>query len=235
MDYSIQPIGISGVYINGDFHETSSSGTYAHYIDYVNGKIVFANPVDTSDEVRMEYSYKYVNFETSQSDWFKQVMFDSFKPDDSFLISASGAWSILSETRTQLPTVVVQVTPRKTFQGMQIGGGQRIRQEVVFNIYCENTWDRNTLLDIITYQNQKTIFSFDKNLIAEQNKMTFNDNGSLSDNAMNYPEMVAPTGDGGFFWKRISFDNMTGQDISSNPPLFRATVKTTCEIEFPEL
>jgi hypothetical protein len=53
--------GISGVYVNNTFYPSSTSGTYAHKVDYFNGRIVFDNPIPVNSVVKAEYSYKYIN------------------------------------------------------------------------------------------------------------------------------------------------------------------------------
>jgi hypothetical protein len=231
IEYKQQPIRISGVYVNNAFYPTSTTGVYSHYFDYEQGRLVFNNPVSTNSVVKMEYTARYFNFTTADAPWFRQVMFNSFRVDDNqFLQFGSGVWSVLGQNRVQLPAVVVECVPKRTFEGYQIGGGQIIKQDILYHIFTENPWDRKTVLDIISYQNMKTIHSFDNNLLAEQNKFPFDDNGALVSGALTYPEMV-----GTYYWKTIFFNGMSSQESISAPPLYQAVVRSTCEIVFPEL
>lgn len=234
--YGLQPIAISGVYVDDIFRPTSSSGAYAHYIDYERGRVVFNSPLPATTEVRMEYSYRYFHWTSADSPWFRKLMFDSFRVDDSqFLQYGSGAWSIFAQNRVQLPAVVVEVIPRRLFEGYQIGGGQTVLQDVLFHIFTENPWDRKTILDVITYQNNATINSFDKNLIAAQSRFPFNENGSLASGAMTYPQLIAPVANGGFFWKKLTFKKMISQESITMPPLHQAVVRGTFEVVLPEI
>ena len=234
VEYSLQPIGISGVYVNNTFYSSSTSGTYSHYIDYITGKVVFNNPIDYTADVRLEYSYRYFNFTTADVPWFRQVMFDSFRVDDNnFFQFGSGVWSTLSQNRVQLPSVVVEATPRSTSEGYQLGGGRKVKQDILFHVFTENPWDRKTVLDVLRYQEEKTIKTFDKNLIAAQDGFPFTETGALSDSPLTYPQLIAPTGDGGFYWKNITVDKVTSQETISLPPLYQAVVRGTFEVILP--
>lgn len=236
VEYGFQPIGISGVYVNGNFYSSSTTGVYSHYVDYLRGRVVFNTALPATSNVQLEYSYRYFHITTADVPWFRQVMFQSFRVDDSqFLQYGSGIWSTLSEHRVELPAVVVESVPRRTFEGAQLGGGQIIKQDVLFHIFTENPWDRKTILDIISYQKEKTIKAFNKNLIAAQDRFVFTETGALSPTAATYPQLIAPTGDGGFYWRNVLFKNVTAQETISLPPLYQAVVRGTFEINMPEL
>lgn len=236
VEYSFQPISISGVYVNNVFYPSSTTGAYSHYVDYNRGRVIFNTAISPSSTVKLEYSYRYFHFTNADVNWFRQVMFESFRIDNNqFFQYGSGVWNVLGENRVQLPAVVVEAVPRRSFQGYQLGGGQEVKQDILFHIFTENPWDRKTILDIISYQNEKTIKGFDKNLVAANNKFVFNDNGSLASGALTYPQIVAPTGEGGCFWKNITFAGVTTQETISMPPLYQAVVRGTFEVILPEI
>jgi len=237
LEYSVQPISISGVYVDDVFYSSSVTGTYSHYIDYSLGRVVFNDPVSITDSVvKMEYSTKYCKFYTSDVHWFRQLTFGSLDTDDvHFLQYGSGAWNVLSQNRVQLPCVIIEATPVRDFRGYQLDGGQIMRQEARFHILTENTWDRKAIFDAISLQNEKTIYSFDKNLIRDNNDFQLTQNGSLSSGAKTYPQLIMATGDGGYFWKNIIFKNMSGRSLPNTPPLFRSVVRTNCELIMTEI
>jgi len=236
MDYAYSPIQISGVYVNNTFYPITGTGTYEHKISYPLGRVIFTSAIPATSTVYMEYSFKYANFYTSDVPWFKEVMFNSYRVDDpNFLQYGSGVWSTLGQNRVQLPAVIVETVPRRDFIPLQIGGGQWLRQDVLFHILAENTWDRDKLIDIITYQNDRTILSFDKNLVATADKFPLDYEGSLRSGAMIYPDLIKSSGEGGFFWKKIFIKDMRTQEALSVSPLFRAVVRGTFEIDFPEI
>lgn len=236
VEYPYQPIGISGVYVNNTFYPASTTGVYSHHINYPQGRVIFETAIASGSTVEINYSYRSVSFYTSDAPWFKEIMFNSYRVDDPhFMQHSSGAWSTLAQNRIQLPAVIVETVPRRTFTPMQLGGGQWVNQDVLFHILAENAWDRDKLLDIITYQKDRTILSFDKNAMVDANKFPLDYEGSVASGAMVYPDLVKSSGEGGFFWKKIFIKNMQTQEAASTPPLFRAAARGTFEIDFPEI
>jgi hypothetical protein len=235
VDYPVQPIPISGVYVNGTFY-AGNHPTYGHKIDYPHGRIIFNNPISLNSVVNIEYSFRYYNIQSADAEWFREIMFNSFRVDDSkFLQYGSGVAEVLAQDHIQLPAIVVEVVPRRTFYGSELGGGQYINQDVLFHVFTENPWDRKKLLDIITYQNDRTLWLFDKNIMAQQDRYPLDYNGSIRPGAITYPVMVLPSGQNGFAWKKATFINMSSIESISAPPLYQAVVRATINIEFPEL
>lgn len=236
VDYAYQPIQISGVYVNNTFYNSSTTGTYEHKIDYPRGRVIFTNAIPSSSVVEVNYSHRYVSFYTSDAPWFKEVIFNSYRVDDpQFTQLSSGVWTILSQNRIQLPAVIVETVPRRKFIPMQLGGGQWVNTDVIFHILAETTWDRDKLMDIISFQKEKTLLSFDKNAMTDANRFPLDYAGSIASGAMVYPDLVKSSGEGGFFWKKIFVKDMQTQESPSMPPLHRAVVRGTFEIDYPEI
>ena len=53
--------GISGVYVDGAFKPSTITGTYAHHVDYFDGRVVFDTAIPTGSVVQAEFSYKWIN------------------------------------------------------------------------------------------------------------------------------------------------------------------------------
>jgi hypothetical protein len=233
-----QPIQVSGVYIDDVFYPASTTGTYAHHVDYPRGRIVFDNPISPSAVVEAEYTFRLFNIDNSDAPWFRQVMFNSLRIDqqaNQFLQYGSGVYSIISDHRVQLPAVVVEVSPRRTMEGYQLGGGMNVNQDVLFHIFTEYSSHRKKLLDIITYQNGGDILGFDKNLIAQQGRYSLSSEGSILPGALTYPDLIKPVGNGGFFWRQITFNSVSSQESISAPPLFQAVIRGTFGVRMPEI
>jgi hypothetical protein len=236
VDYSYQPIQISGVYVDGAFHSSSSSGTYEHKIDYVRGRVIFTSGIPSGSVVEVNHSERYATFYSSDEPWFKEIAFNTYRVDDAqYGQLSSGVWTVLGQNRIQLPAIVVQTVPRRQFIPKQLGGGQYVRTDVIFHILAENTWDRDKLFDIISFQKEKTILSYDKNAMAEANRFPLDYDGALASGAMIYPDLVKSSGDGGFYWKKIYFKDMQAQDSKDFPPLFRATIRGTFEVDYIDI
>jgi hypothetical protein len=230
VDYPVQPIQVSGVYINNIFYPTASTtGTYAHHVDYPRGRVVFNQPLFYQNTaVQAEYSYRLYSFQSADQPWFRQVMFQSFRIDDSqFLQFGSGVWNALIESKVQLPVVVVEVVPRRQMFGYEHGGTIEIHQDILYHIFSETPYDRKVMMDIITYQKEKTIPLFDKNMMVSQSAWPLAWDGSIAPGAKSFPDLVKPTGDGGFYWRGGTFLQMGTQETISTPPLYQAVVRST--------
>jgi hypothetical protein len=231
VEYPIQPIQVSGVWINNVFYNINTTGTYAHTVDYPQGRIIFDNPLNLTDDVHTSFAYRLYTFQSDDKQWFKQVMFNSLRVDDpQFIQFGSGVWDVLAINRVQLPAVVVEIVPRRQMFGFELGGTTTIHQDILFHIFTENPYDRKTITDIISYQKDKTLPLFDKNLIAKANAFPLTSNGSIASGAKCFPDLVKPTGQGGYYWKYGTFMQMGIQDSISNPPLYQAVVRSTFEV-----
>ena len=184
--------------------------------------------------VQAEYTYRWVNIYTSDEPWFKEVMFRSSRPDDTqFSQPGSGDWHIKADNRLQLPAVIVEVVPKRSFAGKALGGGSIMKQDVLFHVLAEQPYERNKLADIISFQFNKTIYLFDRNAINTAEAFPLDRYGSIASGAMVYPDLVDPAN--GYFWKKTFFQDMRVQEITGEPPLFRAVIRATMQTEFGEI
>jgi hypothetical protein len=185
IEYPVQPVQVSGVYVNGMFYPSNSVGQYAHHVNYPWGRIVFDTALPLTSVVQANYSYR----------------------------------------------LIVDVIPRRNIFGYELGGTSTIQQDVLFHIFTEDPSNRKLLMDIISYQKDKTIPLFDKNAMAAQNRFPLDYNGAIAPGALTYPALVQPIGQGGFYWNHgTTFLNMGMQETISMPPLYQAVVRATMEI-----
>lgn len=198
VSYSPSPIvghdnarpGISGVYVNDNFYPSSTSGTYAHKVDYYNGRIIFDNPIPTGSKVQAEYSYRYINvFYANSLPWIAEVQYGSLEVPDNFN-QEKGVFDLPSESRIQLPAIAIEIVPKRTMRGYQLGGGQFVNTDVLFHCFGEDEFTRNKLVDIISLQNDKTIYMFDSNAIASSGSFPLNYMGVPNSGASQYPELL---------------------------------------------
>src|SRR5574339_24267 len=79
----INPIDISGVYVNGTFYQTGNV-LFGHYYDYPLGRVIFTGSIPTGSVGTMEYSYRdiRVNLADNSKVW-KEIQYGSLRPDDS--------------------------------------------------------------------------------------------------------------------------------------------------------
>ncbi len=236
VDYSAQPIRVSGVFVNGAFQPSTGVGPYAHHVDYPQGRVVFDSPLSSSAVINCEHSYRYVQFTSADVPWFREVQSNSLRVDDpQFSQQGSGAWSVPARNRVQLPAVVVEVVPRTTRKPLAIGGGSIVRQDVLFHVVAETSWDRGQLHDAITSQWQKRLVLFDKNLLAASDGFPLDAFGSPAGGARNYPDLIKPAAEGGFGWRQLRMEEFSSvsQPREVTAPLYVATVRGTFEVDMP--
>ena len=183
--------GISGVYVDDQFHPTSGVGTYAHTVDYFNGRVVFDNPIPTGSKVQAEYSYKYVNVIYADNvPWLREVQYRTLDVPPSFSDNTKGDFKLPAEMRVQLPAIAIEVVPRRNFKGYALGGGQYVYTDVLFHCIAEDAYTRNTLLDLVSFQNEKSINIFNSNTIADSGSFPIDYRGVPVSGALRYPDLV---------------------------------------------
>jgi hypothetical protein len=182
--------GISGVYVDDVFYSTSTSGEYAHKIDYYNGRIIFDDPIPTGSKVQAEYSYKYINVIYANSlPWIAELQSKSLDIPQNF-VENKGKFDLPVESRIQLPAIAIELVPKRTLRGYQLGGGQFVSTDVLFHCLAEDEYTRNKLMDIISLQNDKTIFMFNSNILANSGLFPLDYMGCPVSGALEYPYLV---------------------------------------------
>lgn len=221
---SPEPIGISGVWVNGQFRQ---SGVH---IDYPFGRVIFDMPIATTGNVvQAEYSFRVWQVSPANVPWFREVQYDSWRVDDSqFMQYGSGVWSVLAENRVQLPAMVVEVTPKRQVTGYQLGGGTYHRPDVLFHIFAENPDERDKMVDIVTSQSESNWMMFDRNKLAVNNDFPLDPYGSPASGAKTFPQLV-----GAYPWRWLTFKDFAADSVQSQPPLFQAAVRARLEVIMP--
>lgn len=190
-----QPIAISGVKVNGTFYPSSTTGTYAHKIDYSNGRVIFNNAISTSATVLVAHSINHFQFYTADNPWWQNIQRNSYRIDDStFTLTSSGIWSIPPEQRVQLPCVVIEATPNFSKRGGAYELGSHVHwhaQEIKAHIITENRQEMKWMIDVIGGQYDTVINLFDKaRMVASGVYPLSLADGSLNSNIGNYPDFV---------------------------------------------
>ncbi len=183
--------GISGVYVNDTFYPSDTTGAYSHKVDYFNGRVVFDSAISSDSTVKAEYSYKYINVVYANSiPWLREIQYRNLEPNSFFNNQNRGDFTLPAEARVQLPAIAVEVVPRRTFSGYQVGGGQYVYTDVIFHCLAEDAYTRNQLLDMVSLQNEKTFFLFDSNMIAKSGDFPIDYRGVPVSGALRYPDLI---------------------------------------------
>ena len=192
---STPPIAISGVFVNNVFRPVGD-GTYR--IDYPDGRIIFNSGIALNAVVRVAHSTKWINVIPSNSvPWLRKIQQNSFRVDNSNFLTGSGDWINYGETRLQLPFVAVEIVNDR-YTGAALGGSQFCHARAKFYVVAEDTPTVNRIANAISSQNDKTLFMFDSNRMAAENRFPLDPYGSIASGAMTYPQLVAYSGIGGY-------------------------------------
>lgn len=239
VEFNTQPISVSGVKVGNTFQPGTGVGVYKHKVDYRLGRIVFDAAISPTSVVTASYSYRWCPVSLEDEPWFRDIQFRVFHSEDGNFLPGSGQWSQLAQNRLQLPAVVLEVGASNKSTGLQLGGGQIVTQQVLFNILTENPADGRKLRDMIKGEVDRSIFLFNLNLLAKFNRFPLNADGSLNTNRPpSYPQLVAePTASvatSGFLWRNATFtkaDIAQPSRLSEN--LYWSVAKVELEVEMP--
>lgn len=231
-DNSIEynPIAISGVYINNTLYGTGDA-TYGHTYNYPLGRVIFNNPISTSLDVEMNYSYRNVQtYVANEAPWWDEIQHNSYRVDDTtFDKIGSGNWSILSNQRVQLPAVVIETLPKRAFKPYEMGStSQFLYQDLAFHILSEDKWWKNQIIDIISEHKDHQIHLLDNNVMAQSGAYPLDHNGMLVNSDYSYNNLV---GEDNYRSYRCMFKDITLNSMNTfNPKMHQASVKATFEI-----
>ena len=224
------PIEISGVFIDSTL-KGSGDATYGHHYNYPLGRVVFDTAIATTLTVQIEHSYRNVQtYIADQAPWWDELQYNSMRVDDTtFDQVSSGNWSILANHRVQMPAVVIEVVPRRTYQPYQLGSSTNfVTQDVLFHVIAESRWWRNQLVDIISAQKDKTLMLYDSDKLADNAAFPLDYRGSVVNSANNYSGIVNNT-NYQYTTARITSMNITEME-SYNSRLYEGTVRASFEV-----
>jgi hypothetical protein len=224
--------GISGVYVNNTFYPSTTSGSYGHYVDYYNGRIVFNSGLPSGSIVKAEYSYKYINVIYANSlPWLREIQYRSLDLPPIFNTINKGEFNLPVERRIQLPAIAVEIVPRRSVIGYQLGGGHFVNTDILFHCLAEDEFTRNKLVDIISLQEEKSIWMFNSNAIANSGEFPLDYRGVPVSGALRYPDLVEK-----YFRGRLRFKNSTVQGMELiNSNFYTGIVRLTAETIEPTL
>jgi len=226
------PIAITGVSVNGTFYGTGDA-TYAHHYNYPLGRVVFDSPLPTTSTVKLEYSYRNVQtYIADQAPWWDELQYNSMRVDDAtFTQVSSGNWGILANNRVQMPAVVIEAVPRRTFQPYELGNSSNfVTQDVLFHIVAESRWWRNQLIDIISIQKDNTLMLYDSNKLAESGVFPLDYRGMPVASPINYSGLV---NNPGYQYQSARITDMGVSEMDSyNSRLYEGTVRASFEVIF---
>jgi hypothetical protein len=213
------PFRVSGVYIDGNFYPTSSTGINRHHVDYLNGRIIFDEPKSENDDIRVEYTQRSVHVGFADDPEFRVMMLNAV---EEFQTDSLPSGTTSREHQLWLPSIFIGTSTGEQ-RGLQLGGGQIKTRFITFHIFADNPQDRNLLMDWLDYQGRTTFWMADLNQIT----FPFDEYGDLVPGVTNWVDMVSD-----YPWKKLRGIESKMETINSlNSQLFRARVIWEIEID----
>lgn len=223
------PVVPTGVYVDGTFYNPPG-----HYINFPEGRVVFEIPLPLSSVVQCEYAYRWINLYDMDVPWYRNVVFDALLVEEQAK-AQGGVIGLLQQNRAQLPLVVIEPVTRRRMKGKELGSGAHtIFQDVLFHVVAETSDDRDKIVDIISLNQDKTIYLYDVNARVAANEFALDWRGSKINEAKMYPDLVElpPVG---FRWKKCFFNRMVCEEVTIKLPLHRGIVRATLEVDFSSM
>jgi hypothetical protein len=103
---------------------------------------------------------------------------------------------------------------------------------MIFYVVAENEAERNQIVDILAQQGNRSIWIYNLGLLQESANypVDLDINGYPVDNPYCFPQLIAPTGDGGFQYRKVHLADMRIQSMQTiNKALYLGTLRCTFE------
>lgn len=215
----------SGVYVNNVFFNVAESGYYSFKVDYLNGRILFNNPVPQGSSVKCEYCFRDVAiYLEDEVPWRETIQNYLNKYENAENLQPSGLCQILKDNRLWLPCIIIDAKTRDSV-GIQLGGGELDTNLVVYHIFSENPSVTRGMSDIIQDQKSQTLNLFDSN----KRPQTFEYDGTLSSESTTYPNLI--NRGSGYFWTFGAIVSSKSRRIFNISDMFAAEVAHGIEVE----
>lgn len=184
------PISISGIYINNVFIPgPTGNSSHSYSINYPLGQITFDTPKTATTDIKLNYSYRYVQiYKANESIWWKELQDMSYNPAK---FNTSPDFSILANNRIQLPAIIIETIPRTYQTPYQLGTTENIiTQDILLHIFTENPTQRNNIISILMLQKDKEAYLYNLNKVIKNQVFGLNYKGEKNNNGLNYNQLI---------------------------------------------
>ena len=104
--------------------------------------------------------------------------------------------------------------------------GQYIYQDVLIHCLAETSFERNRLLDIVSFQNNKTLQMFNSNTIASSGAFPLDYRGIPVSGALDYPHLTESYKDSYIYLKDATVQGMEIINSNFSAGIVRFTTET---------
>jgi hypothetical protein len=232
---SASPVNISGIYVNGTLYPApTGNGTIGYKINYPEGKVIFNSPVAATSVVQLEYSYRNVQvYKMEEFPYWREIQYRSLENKTGLSLSDKGDFAINSESRVQLPSIIIETVARADSKPFQLGDKSLIiDQDVLLHILADNPKDKNNIIDIVRLQEDRIIWLYNTNQIIKSGLYPLNYNGSKNLTGQNYNIIV---NNPNLRWRTCRIKDINISDINFvNIRMYGSVLRLTNEIIFTD-
>lgn len=207
----LTPSICSGVYVNGTFYAKTSgdpafSATFAHTIDFTNGRIIFDNPQNAP--VQATFSYKLVTIDNADAfeNENQPLLIETAYKDNPL---QTGVQVYPSEQSRTLPAIFIDMGDR-TSRGYELGSVSLIAElRGVFHIWSRDNFTLDMIEDILADAQHTTLVGIDFN----RAEYPLNEKGDKNVGFTSYSEMADINHP--LRWRRIYLDEISTREQSA--------------------
>lgn len=216
------PTVASGVYVAGNFYPTATtSGAYAHSLDFVHGRVNFTTPVPTGTVVQVAYAHRTVSIYDASVPWYRPVVLNDFTEQRFAAAAASGVVPLLDDLDLEPPLVVVECPEGPPPRAKEIGSvAHWIDQDVLFYVVAPDRYTRDAIVDAIRLQTSRAITMFDSTARRAANDSQLDWKGSPTPSGSQYPALTQT-----YPWKTLYLTSSRVSQVDPAIPLFRGVVR----------
>jgi hypothetical protein len=221
-----QPLVASGVRVNNVFYPTTTtSGTYAHKIDFRDGRVIFNTALPANAQVKCEYTFRDVaTYLVDDPQWRTIIEGYTEKFEKLGSVSPSGMAQYLKDERVWLPAVVIEVGDR-TNTALQLGGGDINTFDVNYHIFSDKSFSNRRLCDLLNNQFETTLPLFNLKTVP----FPYTYEGTVASGALTYPTMSDRNGP--YFWDFAFIAATDGGPRTSATNVYRAEISHTISVD----
>ena len=225
------PAYITGIKVNDTTTiNTSTTGTYDHSLDYLNGRVIFDSAISMTTKLNLDYSYKWVQVYTySDAEWWQEIQYATDENAKHHKSKDKGDFFVDPKNRVQLPAVVIEIIPRSSSTPYRLGDHSMVLdQDILIHVVADNYFDRNNICDMIRLQEDRIIKLYDINTVSKSGVYPYKMDGTLNPTRIQYDDLV---NNDTYYYNNCRLKNMVVSTVESvNPDLFESTIRTTAEI-----
>lgn len=207
----VPPLIASGVTVNNTFYPKDSGAagydaSFAHAIDYKNGRIIFESPIASGSTVQAEFSYREISvsqadaYENEQMEFYIETAYKDNPYQTGVIIYPE------ANSRT-LPLVLIDILDRRS-EAYELGAPANVAVfDCALIVWARDGYSRDMIEGILTSRERSVVLGIDFNDAPDP--LTYqNDKNPDYASYGTHASLSSP-----YFWRRIYIDDISARRI----------------------